>query len=134
MGAYSYSDFRFKSFTSGGSVYDGNAIPGVAKHHWQSALKFSDRLGFAVIEGEGATKVLLDDANTATGPGYAVANFRIGSAAVRGLPFVSLTAGVQNVFDKHYAASVAVNAAGGKYFEPAATRNFFAGVSISSRR
>jgi iron complex outermembrane receptor protein len=132
MSAYSYSDFHFVSFTSGGAVYDGNTIPGVPKHHWQSALKFSDRIGFAVIEGEGATRVLLDDANTATGPGYAVANFRIGTGAISRLPHVSISAGVQNVFDRHYAASVAVNASRGKYFEPAATRNFFVGLTLTS--
>lgn len=133
MSAYSYSDFRFVSFTSAGVVYDGNTIPGVPKHHWQSALKLSDRIGFAVIEGEGATHVLLDDANSTTGPGYAVANFRIGTSAIPRMPRVSVTAGVQNVFDRHYAASIAVNAARGKYFEPAATRNVFAGLTVTSR-
>jgi iron complex outermembrane receptor protein len=134
MTAYSYSDFRFKSYSTGGVVYDGNTIPGVPKHHWQSALKFSNRLGFAVIEGEGATKVLLDDANTSSGPGYAVANFRIGTATLQRAPRVSASAGVQNLFDRHYAASIATNAARGKYFEPAATRNYFIGLSIASGR
>jgi iron complex outermembrane receptor protein len=134
MTAYSYSDFRFKSYSTGGIVYDGNTIPGVPKHHWQSALKFSNRLGFAVMEGEGATKVRLDDANTSWGPGYAVANFRIGTATLPRAPRVSVSAGVQNLFDRRYAASIAVNAARGKYFEPAATRNYFVGLSIASGR
>jgi iron complex outermembrane receptor protein len=133
MAAYSYSDFKFKSFRTG-VVYDGNTIPGVPKHHWQTALKYSDRLGFAVLEGEGATTVLLDDANTSTGPGYTVANFRIGTEALARIPHVSATAGVQNLFDRHYASSIAVNAARGRFFEPAATRNFFVGLSVNSGR
>ncbi|HUQ47677.1 MAG TPA: TonB-dependent receptor [Gemmatimonadaceae bacterium] len=134
MGAYSYSNFRFVSFTSAGIVYDDNTIPGVPAHHWQTAVKFSNPLGFAVAEGEGATRVLLNDANNSTGPGYAVANFRIGTAPIRRLSRLSASAGVQNVFDRHYAASIAVNAARAKFFEPAATRNFFVALSLTSGR
>lgn len=134
MGSYTYSDFQFVSFTNAGVVFDDNTIPGVPKHHWQTALKFSNRLGFAVVEGEGATSVLLDDANSLTGPGYSTANFRIGTRSIPRLPQVAASAGVQNVFDRRYAASVAVNAARGKFFEPAATRNFFVGLTLTSGR
>lgn len=134
MAAYSYSAFHFDSYTTGGVVYDGNTIPGVPKHHWQTALKLSNRVGFAVAEAEGAGRVLLDDANTTHGPGYTVANFRIGSAELQRAPRLSVTAGVQNAFDRRYAASVAINAARSKYFEPATTRNFYVGVTISSGR
>lgn len=132
MAAYSYSAFRFVSYSTGGVVYDDNTIPGVPKHHWQTALRLSDDPGFAVAEAEGASSVFLDDANSASGPGYTVANFRVGSAALLRNPRISLTAGVQNIFDRHYAASIAVNAARGKYFEPAATRSFFVGIAIAS--
>ena len=133
-GAYSYFDFRFVSFTNAGVVYDANTIPGVPKHHWQSAVKFSNRLGFAIAEGEGATRALLDDANTLAAPGYAVANFRMGTAAFPRFPRVSASAGVQNLFDRHYAASIAVNAARGKFFEPAARRNLFVVLTLASGR
>ncbi|MEO7368567.1 MAG: TonB-dependent receptor, partial [Gemmatimonadaceae bacterium] len=131
--AYSYSAFRFDSYRTGALVYDGNTIPGVPKHHWQAAVRFSDEIGFAVLENEGATGLYLDDANTTKGPGYSIANFRVGTAAFL-QKRVSLSAGVQNIFDRHYAASVAVNAARLKFFEPAATRNFFVGVAVSSAR
>jgi len=132
MAAYSYSAFHFVSYNGGALTYDGNSIPGVPTHHWQTAIKLSERVGFAVLEGEGASSVYLDDANSVSGPGYTVANFRIGmSRSPRSLG-VSATAGVQNIFDRHYAASVAVNAARGKFFEPASTRTFFVGVTVSS--
>lgn len=132
MVAYTYSDFRFVSFTSAGVIYDDNTIPGVPRHHWQTALKYSHSFGFAVLDGEGATKALLDDANTATAPGYTVANLRIGTVSIPRLPFASFSAGVQNIFDRHFASSIAVNAARGKFFEPAATRNYFVGLTITS--
>jgi outer membrane receptor protein involved in Fe transport len=45
---------------------------------------------------------------------------------------LSLTAGIQNVFDKLYASSIAVNAARGKYYEPAQRRTFFVGLSVGA--
>ena len=132
MAAYSYSAFHFVSYNSGAITYNGNSIPGTPAHHWQTAIKLSDRVGFAVLEGEGASSVYLDDANSVSGPGYTVANFRIGTSRSPRSSGVSATAGVQNIFDRHYAASVAINAARGKFFEPASTRTFFVGVTVSS--
>jgi iron complex outermembrane receptor protein len=130
--AYTYSAFRFDSYRTSGIVYDGNTIPGVPKHHWQSALTASDRFGFAVLESEGAGRLFLDDANTTTGPGYNVANLRFGTILPLRNVGLNITAGVQNLFDRHYAASVAINAARAKYFEPATGRSVFLGVSVST--
>jgi iron complex outermembrane receptor protein len=38
--------------------------------------------------------------------------------------------GIQNVLDKAYASSIAVNAARDRYFEPAAPRTFYAGLTL----
>jgi iron complex outermembrane receptor protein len=134
MGAYTFSAFRFDSYRTGGIVYDGNTIPGVPRNRWQSALKAANEAGFIVIEGEGAGTVFLDDANSVQGPGYTVANLRMGSALAMRNSRVAVSAGIQNIFDRHYAASIAVNAARGKFFEPAATRNFFVGLSVTASK
>ena len=39
-----------------------------------------------------------------------------------GRPWLAPSIGLQNVFDKHYIASVAINAAAGKYYEPSPGR------------
>jgi len=44
----------------------------------------------------------------------------------------SIVIGVQNVFDRIYAASLAVNAARGKFYEPASRRSLFAGISFGA--
>jgi iron complex outermembrane receptor protein len=41
--------------------------------------------------------------------------------------------GVDNVFDKTYAANVVVNAAGGRYYEPGAGRTFWFGIRMGTR-
>lgn len=130
MAAYEYSAFRFDSYSTGTLVYNGNVIPGVPRNRVQAALKASNDVGFVVIEGEKAGAVFLDDANSARAPGYSVTSLRFGGGIPLGASRMSMSAGIQNLLDTHYAGSVTVNAARGKFFEPATARNFFVGVSI----
>ena len=134
MGAYTFSAFRFDSYRTGGVVYDGNAIPGLPRSRWQTSLKAANGAGFVVIEGESAGTVFLDDANSVKGSGYTVANFRAGAGLPAGGSRFTVSAGIQNFFDRHYAASIATNAARGKFFEPASTRSFFVGVSLAAAK
>lgn len=127
---YSYSRFRFDHYATGGIDFAGNEIPGIPRHRVQSALAWSGRRGFAVLEGEGAGAAFVDDANSARAPGYEVAHLRVGGWLLPRVPRLRLTAGVQNLFDRSYAPSVAVNAARGKYFEPAPERTLYVGVSF----
>lgn len=76
----------------------------------------------------------MDDQNTAQAAGYAIANIRVGGTAIFGRPWLSPTIGVQNLFDKHYIASVAINAAAGKFYEPSAGRQLFVGLTAAIGR
>jgi iron complex outermembrane receptor protein len=90
------------------------------------------RESFALLENEVSGRTYVDDANTTRAPGYAVTNARIGSnfllSGVRG----TVVIGVQNLFDRIYASSLAVNAARGKYYEPASPRSLYTGVSVGA--
>lgn len=131
--AYSYSHFRFTTYESGGLNFDGNDIPGIPRHRLQSALRVRLRESFALLENEVSGRAFVDDANTARASGYAVTNLRIGSEVAASRARVSVVLGVQNLFDRVYASSLAVNAARGKYYEPASRRSLFAGVSIGKK-
>jgi iron complex outermembrane recepter protein len=82
---------------------------------------------------EAAGPSFVDDANSARAPGYEVMHIRAGSDRLFRSPYLSVVAGIQNVFDRKYAPSLAVNAARGKFFEPAAGRTLYAGMSIGNR-
>ena len=128
--AYNYSRFRFERFTSGGSDFSGRQIPGIPKHRAQAALTFSKAVGFASLETELAGPSFADDANTVRSSGYSVFHARGGLTPLRANPRLSITVGIHNIFDRAYASSLAVNAARGRYYEPAAPRALFAGLSI----
>ena len=82
------------------------------------------------FEAEAAASAFVDDANTARAPSYQVAHLRGGARRLFGLPAASLVAGVQNLFDRAYSPSLNVNAAGGKFYEPAVGRTVFVGLTI----
>jgi len=56
-----------------------------------------------------------------------VTNLRVGREGGRVAPFVAF----QNVFNRKYVASVVVNAAAGRYYEPAPGRNMYLGVTAT---
>jgi len=133
MASYSYSRFRFDRYTVGSTSFAGNHIPGVPRQRLQAAVRVSGRREFAILESESAGESFADDANLVRVGGYTVAHFRAGITPLAGSPRFSVTFGVQNIFDRLYASSIAVNAARGKYYEPVQGRAFYAGLSVGGQ-
>ncbi len=132
MLAYSYSRFRFEEYTTATSDFAGKFIPGIPRHRLQGALTLRYRSGFGALETELSGSPFVDDANTTRAPGYELAHLRTGFSPLRGVPRLSVTVGLQNIFDRKYAASLAVNAARGRYYEPAPGRTAYFGVTVGA--
>ena len=128
--AYSYSHFVFDEYQVGTDDLAGNTIPGLPRHRLQSALRLAASESFVVVENEISGRAFADDANTFRAAGYSVTHARIGKNFRIGSPTVLLVLSAQNIFDRVYSPSMAVNAARGKYFEPAPGRSFQGAVSI----
>lgn len=137
--SYAFSHFRFRNFASGTAQYGGNTIPGIPEHQAQAAATWHMRGAFVVAEGVGKSTVFANDANTTgtAAPSFYVMNLRVGGKAAFGRPWLSPVLGVQNLFDRHYVGSVAVNASGAttaatKFYEPAPGRTWFVGLSAAT--
>jgi iron complex outermembrane receptor protein len=137
--AYSYIDARYRQYSVGAVSFNGNRLPGVAPHRLESLLRFGGDEKFLDIEGRYQARLPVDDANAAHSPGFVLADGRaqvgeLNWKRLRALPF----AGVENVFGRTYNASVVVNAAGARYYEPGPGRTFFigfdAGFEIAASR
>ena len=63
---------------------------------------------------------------------YAIANIRAGIEQRAGPWTLREFVRVNNLFDKNYVGSVIVGDTNGRYFEPAAVRNFFIGASANA--
>jgi iron complex outermembrane receptor protein len=133
--AYTYSDHRFLSYQTGTGVLDGNRLPGVPQHYLSAAatVEFARR-GWVTVEQGVASWLFADDLNTARNAQWSVTNVRMGVDLSRAGWGLSAFGGVGNLWDRRYAGSVQVNAAGGRYYEPAPPRNLFVGMELSGRK
>lgn len=132
-GAWTHSAFRYVHYTVGTSVLDGRALPGVPADWLRLTLRLrpagAHGAWLEYEESYSSRYYVNDTLSTQTAPWWA-ANVRAGwegtTGKVRIAPFVA----VNNVFNRLYVGSVTINAALGRYYEPAPARNLYVGCSI----
>jgi len=132
---------RFTEFVDDGNDYSGNALPGIPAQMIHTRFQSVWQQTFDMIaELRYAGKQLLNDANTAAYDGHLTANLRVSYKIPLGttpsnLLTLRVTAGINNLFDTHYASMVLVNAPSfgsnaPRYYYPGAPRNFFISLGI----
>lgn len=129
--AYTRVDARFQ-----GGALDGNRIPGRAPGLLEAVVRQEVGPGYWSAELRWSDEVPADDGNAFAAEGYTVLGLQAGLDAFRaGRVQLTPWASVQNLLDESYVASVAVNAFGGRYFEPGPGRTFQFGVrAVMDRR
>jgi iron complex outermembrane receptor protein len=136
--AYTYSHFRCLDFLSAGTQMAGHVIPGIPEHQLEASATWRHSSAFATIEALAKSAVYVDDANSARAAGFAVYNLRFGADGLGQMAWASPTLSLQNLFDKKYVGSVAINAAGtpatAKFYEPGAGRTIAVGLTIGLGR
>ena len=136
--AYTYSHFRFLDFLSAGTQMAGHVIPGIPEHQLEGSATWRHSSAFATVEGLAKSAVYVDDANSARAAGFTVYNLRLGADGMGRMAWISPTLGMQNLFDKKYVGSVAINAAGtpatARFYEPGAGRTLFVGLTVGLGR
>ena len=133
--SFSWGDYRFDEFTDAdGNRFDNNRIPGIPRYQLFASLDHrpSEKLGTA-LSARWISKRYADNANTAKADGYVVVGIHGSYLARLAGSQVHLYGGIDNVFDEEYDDNLRINAAGGRFFEPAPERSFFLGVSITGR-
>ena len=132
--SYSYFDFFFRDYVVGTSDFSGNRIPGVPNQQLQGYATWGWRGWFATLEGQTQGGMYMDDANTLRAGSWEIVNARVGGRIALGDVTFAPAVSIANLFDRTYAGSIVVNAAAGRYFEPAPGRTIYAGVSIAAGR
>jgi iron complex outermembrane receptor protein len=131
---YTHTDARFDEFveTRGGvtNVYNGKQVPAVAANRADATLSFQPNRFFADFETRSVSSIQVDNANTQRSPSYTIHSARLGLRNVRaGGVELEPSLGVLNLFDREYNTSVAVNANGGRFFEPGPPRSVYGGLN-----
>ncbi len=115
--SYSYSDFRFKS--------TNNFLPGIPRHNFFNKLTYRYSKGYQLS----LTSVYWGDlyANSSNST-IVKEQFFTHISMSKSFHSTDLKWGVNNLFNSDYYDNIRVNAWGGRYYEPAPTRNVFLGV------
>lgn len=125
--AYTFGRYRFLDDRD----FAGNAVPGAPEHHLQAEVQYRHPSGFSLaprVEWVPGS-YFINSANTASNDGWTT----IGLRAEYDLDRLNLTAFAagENLTDTRYSASVQVDNAAGRSFEPADGRAFYAGLKWS---
>lgn len=126
---YTWTDAVFRTYVVDGEDLSGQRIPGVAPQSVQAVVD-AERSGWLLgLVGQWRDRVPADDRNEAHAPSHWLMDLR-GRTAPLSVGDVELRAfgGVSNLLDETYVAAVAVNAFGGRYFEPGPPRAFHLGL------
>ena len=129
--SFSWGDYRFDDFTDAdGNRFDDNRIPGIPRYQIFASLDHqpSENLS-TTLSARWTDERYADHANSAKTDSYAVvgihSSYRLKLAGSQ----VRLYGGIDNLFDEEYDDNLRINAANGRFFEPAPERGFYLGVS-----
>jgi len=134
----SFHRYRFVEFIDDGENHSGNDLTGAPTHQMNLGFEISSisglrfRANFLQV-GE----IPLNDANSEFAKGYALVNLQATyDFQPRGKFRISLKAGINNLLDENYAASVLPNAVGfggnaPRYFYPGDSRNGYVGIFVA---
>lgn len=132
---YTYSDFKYRQYVTTAGEFDGNTLPGIPKHAAQAELRYFRAKGlFAIAQIRHASDLYADDANAVIANAYTLVNLRLGLHLTYQRVAVEPFVGVNNLFNAIYFQNVQINAANGRYFEPARGQFWFGGVKLSLNR
>jgi iron complex outermembrane receptor protein len=134
--AWTQSDFRYTSYVASGHDLSGRAIPGVPAQWlhflWQVRPAFA-KGAWLEVEQTHSSSVLVDDTLNTRAAAWWKTDLRLGWDGTASGGEIHPFAGIDNVFDAHYVGSVVINAANGRYYEPAPGRNVYVGLSLRAR-
>ena len=131
--SYAYQHYRFKKYAPLDADYSGNALTGVAPTIFSGGLdvnlheKLSTNLTVNYVD-----HIPLNDANTAFAEAYVLLGLRAGwNTTLPRANRLEVFAGIDNAFDEIYSLGNDLNAFGGRYYNAAMPRNYYAGISIT---
>jgi len=127
-----YHKFNYKDFKQVTIDFSGNKLPSVAPYTAAAGIDLNTRPGFYInLTYYYSDPIPLNDANTAFASAYNLLGARSGykTSLFQKLK-LELFVGADNLFDERYSLGSDINAFGGRYYNAAAGRNYFAGIAI----
>ena len=130
--AFTYTNFRYGSFIKGPDNFSGKIVPSVPGNTFSLLADIQLKNG-AYLNSTYylASKIFLNDANTASANAYQLLGVRLGwKKPLRKKYKLNFYAGADNLLDETYSLGNDINAAANRFYNAAPPRNYYAGVSF----
>ncbi|RYE18979.1 MAG: TonB-dependent receptor, partial [Sphingobacteriales bacterium] len=127
--------FKYRNFQQAEADYSGNDMPGVAPHTLSAGVDAQVPFGVAAhITYLYSDKIWLNDANTARADAYHLLGAKLSWAKNIKQYGIELYAGADNLLNQPCSLGNDINAAGGRYYNPAAGVNYYVGLLLHYNR
>lgn len=131
-GSHTWNNFHYKQFKQVDNDYSGNELPGVAPQSVAAGVDINTKAGlYANTTFFYSRRIALNDANSAYASPYHLLGLRIGykTGLSKAVQLEAFT-GAENMLDEKYSLGNDINAFGGRYYNVAPGRNYYAGVIL----
>lgn len=131
--SYTLSRFKFDNYFNRNVDLSGKDLTGVPKNVLISGIDVQLPKGFSVfVQHNYTSRIPLTDANTVYAKQYHLLQSKVSWKKLRAFKVpLEIFAGADNLLNQKYSLGNDLNAAGGLYFNAAATRNFYAGLALT---
>ena len=134
----SFNQFKFKDFIDGDADFSGNKLTGAPNYQWQTGVDVQTTSGFSFyLSVLNVGDIPLNDANTLFSDAYTLTNLKVMYEFTLLKHFkIQAASGINNLFDRRYAASILPNAVGfgnslPRYYYPGTPINFYGHIQFS---
>lgn len=130
--SYTYNHYRFSDYIHDGNDFSGNRLTGIAPTIALFGADISLHGFYVNLTANYTDAIPLNDANTEYASEYFLLGGRSGYKGniSKTFPF-EIFGGIDNALDKRYSLGNDLNAVGGRYYNAAARRNFYVGITLA---
>ncbi len=130
--SYTYNDYHFLDYINNGNDFSGNRITGVPSTIFVFGLDLMLKKGwYANFVANYTDRIPVNDANSEFASSYKVLSLRLGKRQnIWRFKNIEFFGGIDNALNERYSLGNDLNAAGGRYYNVAPGRNFYAGITI----
>ncbi|MFA0961724.1 TonB-dependent receptor [Roseivirga sp. BDSF3-8] len=131
--SYTGYNFRFEDYVKNETDFSGNRLPGAAPHRLTFLTDLTIQKGFYLNGGYTNTAPIpLDDGNTVYSDRVHMVRVKAGWKGIVGNRLrLDVFGGSDNALNRTFSLGNDLNAFGGRYFQPAPDRTFYAGLTLS---
>ncbi|MBS1620064.1 MAG: TonB-dependent receptor [Bacteroidetes bacterium] len=129
--SYTYNHFRYSKLQKNSTDYSGKRIPSVPDNSLSLLVNFQLKNGlYSNLNYYSASKVFLNDENTANSDPYHLLGCRIGWGNLHSSKHkLNFYLGIDNLLNENYSLGNDINAVGGRFYNAAPRRNFYIGAA-----